>query len=81
MFDPILDRLQREIEVVVCLKDISRKSADRSTRLGLREVSAFEHGCENGYEYMHGVLVQLMVDIAELRDTVQPVSSEVSADV
>lgn len=69
--DPILDRLQRELEVVASLQDISRKNADRSTRLGLREVCAFESGVETGYEYMRGVLVQLMVDIQELYDVTQ----------
>ena len=69
--DPILDRLQRELEVVASLQDISRKNADRSTRLGLREVCTFESGVETGYEYMRGVLVQLMVDIQELYDVTQ----------
>ena len=59
----ILERLQRELEVVVSLQDICKKNADRNTRLGLRECTAFEYGCDVGYEYMKGVLVTLMGDL------------------
>jgi len=70
-FDPIQDRLQRELEVVVSLQDIARKKAEHCTRMNLKEVSAFESGIEAGYEYMRGVLIQLMVDISEWSEVSQ----------
>ena len=68
--DKILERLQRELEVVASLQDICRKNADRSTRLGLREVCAFESGVETGYEYLRGVLVSMMVDFEDSTSSV-----------
>lgn len=60
--EQLINRLQREINVVVSLQDITTKNADRNSRLGLREAVAFESGLVAGYEYMRSCLASVILD-------------------
>lgn len=66
--EQLISRLLRELEVVVSLQDISKRNADRYTRLGFREVAAFESGYESAFEYTRFLLnsVILDYDVSEL---------------
>lgn len=60
--EQLISRIQHEIDVVSSLQDITKKNADRNTRLGLLEAAAFESGLELGYECMRSFLASVILD-------------------
>ena len=54
------ERLQCEIRTVRLLLEKTRTRVDRSTRLNLPDIAAFESGVEFGYDYMLEVLCELL---------------------
>ena len=58
--DEILQRLERELEMLALKSDLMQKNCDRSNRLGLKEVSAFESGLIYAYQYTSEVLIRLI---------------------
>ena len=59
----LVERLQRELKIVESLCSICQQNGDRNSRLGLKEVCAFESGAVLAYQYMHQTLSQLLDDI------------------
>ena len=49
--DEILQRIQREKEMLFAMIDVMQKNCDRNNRLGLKEVSAFESGIIYARQY------------------------------
>ena len=69
--DPVAlvkERLQREINTVRLLLEKSRTRTDRSVRLNLPDVAAFESGVEFGYDYMLEVLSELLTDLEQVSE-------------
>ena len=64
----VKERLQREIKTVRLLLEKTRTRADRSVRLNLPDVSAFESGVEFGYDYMLEVLCELLKDLEQVSE-------------
>ncbi len=58
--DEILQRLQRELEMLTVMENVTQRNCDRNNRLGLKEVSAFECGVLYAYQYSSEVLVRLI---------------------
>ena len=56
----ILQRLQREREMLLAMIDVMQKDFDRNTCLGLKEVSAFESGVIYARQYNIDVLDRLI---------------------
>lgn len=64
----VKERLQREIKTVRLLCEKSRTRADRSVRLNLPDVAAFESGVEFGYDYMLEVLCEFLTDLEQVSE-------------
>ena len=64
----VKERLQREINTVRLLLEKSRTRTDRSVRLNLPDVAAFESGVEFGSDYMLEVLSELLTDLEQVSE-------------
>lgn len=64
----VKERLQCEIKTVRLLLEKTRTRADRTTRLNLPDVAAFESGVEFGYDYMLEVLCEFLTDLEQVSE-------------